>query len=188
MKLWKLSFVLGLLFVYCGHSQGMQPLPEGVDQPRIRHPRVPFLREEDERLTQVVQNSSKKDWRIIAAFMPGRDQHQCWERWKNYLRPGLNPGPWTPEEDQLLREKVSELGTKWIQIEPFFLGRSQNNIKNRWNALKRRSKEKVDSKQNEVFVGEKPGDCNPFSPQDHGFSEKSSFEASTDYWEWFSGF
>ncbi|MDR0661947.1 MAG: hypothetical protein LBF76_00970 [Holosporales bacterium] len=189
MNPWKLSFVFGLLVVCCGYSQGMRPLPEKVDQLRARHPRVLFLPEEDKLLRQIVKNIGKENWQIVASFMLRRNARQCRERWENYLEFNFNTNPWTPSEDQLLREKVNELGTKWMQIELFFLGRSKNNIKNRWNVLRRRSKETEHFEQNGASAGENVRDPDPLPPsQDHDFWEKLSFEKPIDDCEWFNNF
>ena len=41
---------------------------------------------------------------------------QCRERWRNYLRPELNKGDWTVEEDVAIWSRVQQLGTKRAQI------------------------------------------------------------------------
>jgi hypothetical protein len=43
--------------------------------------------------------------------------------------------PWSQSEDDLLRQKHSEFGPKWAQISPFFNGRSDVALKNRWIAI-----------------------------------------------------
>ena len=45
--------------------------------------------------------------------------------------------PFTEEEDQLIVQKVKELGTKWSQIAKFFENRSDINIRNRYRILSR---------------------------------------------------
>ena len=61
---------------------------------------------------------------------------QCRERWKNYLAPGIQKDKWSPEEDALLVQKVKELGTMWSKMVPFFPGRTDVNLKNRWVTLR----------------------------------------------------
>ncbi|EOD27550.1 hypothetical protein EMIHUDRAFT_58392, partial [Emiliania huxleyi CCMP1516] len=57
---------------------------------------------------------------------------QCRERWRNHLRPELNKGDWTVEED--------EFSTKWAQISELYMPlRTDNDIKNRWNSIVRKS-------------------------------------------------
>jgi len=92
-----------------------------------------FTLQEDERLIELVSMFGSTNWRVIASHLPGRSQRQCRERYKTYLAPGICHDPWTPEEDQLLREKFDEFGPKWAIISKFFRGRSDNNIKNRYN-------------------------------------------------------
>ena len=64
--------------------------------------------------------------------MQTRNARQCKDRYTNYLSPQINLNPWSQEEDDLLIKKVNELGNKWVKISKFFIGRSDNSIKNRW--------------------------------------------------------
>jgi hypothetical protein len=57
---------------------------------------------------------------------------QCRERWSNYLSPNIRSDPWTEAEDRLVVEKMNEDHFSWSLIAPFFNGRSDNDIKNRW--------------------------------------------------------
>lgn len=104
--------------------------------------RYAFTPEEDDRLRELVEKHGENNWFHIASKMPKRDTRQCRERWFNYLSPKVINGTWSPEEDKVLAEKVSQFGRKWKAIEAFFPGRTDINIKNRWNFLqKKRAKE-----------------------------------------------
>jgi hypothetical protein len=69
--------------------------------------------------------------------MPHRDRRQCRERWTNYLSPAVANGPWTHEEEDLLKAKVAALGHSWRAIQPFFPGRTDINIKNHWKQMEK---------------------------------------------------
>ncbi|OHS96096.1 hypothetical protein TRFO_37767 [Tritrichomonas foetus] len=94
-----------------------------------------FSPQEDETLKQLVSQYGDKDWKLIARKMPNRSTRQCRERYKNYLAPEIKNGPWTREEDELLRSKYQEFGPRWSTIATFFESRSDVNIKNRWTSI-----------------------------------------------------
>jgi hypothetical protein len=101
----------------------------------VRHP---FSQEEDEKIRELVSTLGEKDWTVLSEQMPGRTPRQCKERWSHYLSPVLIHEKWSNEEDDLLFEKVSEHGKKWKNFEKLFPGRTDINIKNRYNVLTRK--------------------------------------------------
>lgn len=92
-----------------------------------------FSKEEDELLKKTVKIFGAKNWRLIASFIPGRNQKQCRDRYSNYLAPGICHTVWSDEEDKLLVEKYIKHGRKWSFLKTFFPNRTSNDIKNRFN-------------------------------------------------------
>jgi hypothetical protein len=103
-----------------------------VHRPRTRRA---FSPEEDSHLRDLVSRHGNDAWDKIAARMPCRDRRQCRERWLNYLSPAVTNGPWTKDEEDLLRIKVETLGHSWTAMEAFFPGRTDINIKNHWKQM-----------------------------------------------------
>lgn len=121
-----------------------RPLNPPVPPPNISYnnlngakmSRSKFTPQEDATLKELVAKYGSTKWSEIAMKLPNRTGRQCRERWKNYLAPGIQNGPWSPEEDALLVQKVKELGTMWSKMVPFFPGRTDVNLKNRWVTLR----------------------------------------------------
>ena len=111
------------------------------------HPKFKFGVEEDMKLRTLVSQLGENNWQQIAQNMPNRNPRQCKERWCNYLSPKICKSPWTHEEDELLLEKVKEIGARWVQIAKFFQNRTDISIKNRYLVLERKSKKEQQKKQ-----------------------------------------
>mmetsp|Transcript_9683 Transcript_9683/g.27915 ORF Transcript_9683/g.27915 Transcript_9683/m.27915 type:complete len:582 (-) Transcript_9683:96-1841(-) len=122
-------------------------MPDGyTDLPPIAAP-SPSLRdftrgawtaEEDATLAGLVQTLGARKWSEIAKRMPGRIGKQCRERWHNHLNPNVKKEQWSEEEDVHLMELHARLGNKWAEISRHFDGRTDNNVKNRWNSTLKR--------------------------------------------------
>lgn len=120
--------------------------------------------EEDQTLSEIVNSTGPHNWSSIAKLLniklhnsfQTRKGKQCRERWLIHLDPTLIKSKWSEDEDRLLMQKHEELGNKWTQIARFFLGRNENQVKNRWKVLKR---VKIDDSSNnsETHLLEKTG-------------------------------
>ncbi|CAN0533132.1 unnamed protein product, partial [Ectocarpus sp. 12 AP-2014] len=98
-----------------------------------------WTKDEDDRLNSLVRIFGVK-WSQISDHMPGRVGKQCRERYLNHLDPSLHHGPWTEEEERLLLSLHARLNNQWAEIARQIPGRSDNDVKNRWNLVCRRER------------------------------------------------
>lgn len=94
-----------------------------------------WTKEEDEILTNWVHEHGESGWTKIAAKLPGRIGKQCRERWTNCLKPDIKKTNWTEDEDNLIIKLQAKMGNKWAKMAEFINGRTDNQIKNRWNSV-----------------------------------------------------
>jgi myb proto-oncogene protein len=95
--------------------------------------------DEDKTLKDTVRAHGGKNWKAIAALVPGQTKNQCHSRWQNKLVSNINPttaraGKWTAEEDQKLKDGLREHGGKnWKAFAALVSGRTQKQCRNRWH-------------------------------------------------------
>ncbi|EAX98064.1 Myb-like DNA-binding domain containing protein [Trichomonas vaginalis G3] len=104
-----------------------------------KYPMIKFTPEEDKELRRLIVEEKLKNWVTIASRMPGRNVHQCHDRWKNVLSKRRNSVVWTGDEDETLIQKYKILGRRWNKIQIYLPGHSVSQIKSRLQKLEKES-------------------------------------------------
>ncbi|CAO2204712.1 unnamed protein product [Urochloa humidicola] len=95
--------------------------------------------EEDERLATHIAHFGVSCWSSIPELAGlQRCGKSCRLRWMNYLRPDLKRGRFSQQEEDHIIALHKALGNSWSQIAARLPGRSDNEIKNFWNARLRK--------------------------------------------------
>ncbi|KAI3468978.1 hypothetical protein Pfo_025641 [Paulownia fortunei] len=98
--------------------------------------------DEDRTLTQYIEKHGPKRWKSLTIKSGlNRCGKSCRLRWLNYLRPDIKRGNISDAEDDLILRLHRLLGNRWSLIARRLPGRTDNEIKNYWNAhLRKKAK------------------------------------------------
>ncbi|OSX74889.1 hypothetical protein BU14_0262s0006 [Porphyra umbilicalis] len=102
-----------------------------------RAPKRPWTAAEDEALRRPVSVYGTTSWSRIAADMGDRNGKQCRERWFHQLNPAIFRGSWSPDEDASLLSLQRQHGNAWATIARSLPGRTGNQVKNRFNTIRK---------------------------------------------------
>lgn len=78
-----------------------------------------WTKEEDNKLLDVSLQFQGKKWKEVSRFFENKTPIQCFQRWKEVIRPGVIKGEWTKEEDL----KIIEIMTKYNESLELFRGK-----------------------------------------------------------------
>jgi len=109
-----------------------------------RKKRVNWTKMEDNHVVILMNELGpyKPNWTRVAnqlneTFQSTRTGKQCRERWLNHLRSDIKKGNWSSEEEHMIRFFYSSFGPKWSTMAKVMKDRTDNDIKNKWNSMKR---------------------------------------------------
>ncbi|KAH7310697.1 Homeodomain-like protein, partial [Stachybotrys elegans] len=126
--------------------------------------------EDEDRILLEAYSRLGPAWKQIADLIPGRKDDQCSKRYVDILGPLAKNrlSGWTPEEDQILRESVNDLGHRWAAVALKLPGRPPLTCRNRWRCL---SKQAAAAKPTTAEQQTSPASVQPASDNDAGQSQ-----------------
>ena len=105
------------------------------EKEKKRNRKIPFTKEEDNLILELVQKYGSNNWDTVTKYVPGRQKRQVKERYRFYLSNTFQNIEWTEEDDKKLLELSAQKGTKWNYIAKELGNRSPTNCKNRQKQL-----------------------------------------------------
>lgn len=116
-------------------------VPDGFAAATTATSSEPWAEEEDAVLREGVLKFGVENWMSVARHLVPpitggplkRGADDCRDRWEMVVRHTSVKGPWLPEEDELLRRLVGEIGPKrWALIASHIPGRAGKQCRERW--------------------------------------------------------
>ncbi|KAM8886957.1 snRNA-activating protein complex subunit 4 isoform 2-T2 [Spinachia spinachia] len=99
-----------------------------------------WSKEEVQQLKEISRRHGERDWETIATELgTGRTAFLCLQTFQRFVSDSLKNGPWTPDEDALLRELVDKMRIgnfiPYTQMSYFMEGRDPAQLIYRWNQV-----------------------------------------------------
>jgi hypothetical protein len=116
-------------------------LDPSIDRANGRTGTGTWTEDEDSKLKDAVLTHGSKNWKTIAALVPGRTRDQCGSRRKDILDPSINPanerrGKWTEQDEDIkLKDSVQTHGDNdWAAVAGLVPGRTRKQCYYRWKS------------------------------------------------------
>ncbi len=120
-------------------NENKEMIKKEVDNDIMNNQKVPLTRwtanDDNDLRKAIMKHGSHGSWDIISKelFDNERSGLQCKNRWEKILSPGLIKGPWTMEEDEIVKRCVIQDGiTKWSIVAKYVPGRIGKQCRERW--------------------------------------------------------
>jgi hypothetical protein len=98
--------------------------------------------EEEKKLSSAVETFGTTSWAKITANVPGRNESQCWEKWRRMSKKAASTvsGAWTTDEEKKLVSAVETLGTtSWARIAVNVQGRNETQCRDKWQNMSKKA-------------------------------------------------
>ncbi|EDR21605.1 C-MYB, putative [Entamoeba dispar SAW760] len=94
-----------------------------------------WTKEEDKKLIKGVEIYGESKWVEISKIVGSRTRKQCRERYINHLKKNIDTSKWKKEEDEIILQQHSIVGSHWCSIALYLNNRTARSIRNRYYSL-----------------------------------------------------
>ena len=102
-----------------------------ISESIIHNKSLTWTKKEDEILLEEAKKNNYRKWKEVANLIPGKSAIQCASRY-HQIRPGINKGQWTNEEDKQLLKFHQIYGNSWSKIAKKMKNRTGKQIRERF--------------------------------------------------------
>ena len=104
-----------------------------VEEIKKKSRKVKFTPRQDALIMHIMATNPTASWQDVSRWIGGKSAKQCRERFQHFLAPNVQRQPWTPDEDMRLCHMHHFIGNDWAGMVPYFPGRTNQDLKNRFN-------------------------------------------------------
>eukprot|EP00744_Colponema_vietnamica_P008841 GILI01012601.1.p1 GENE.GILI01012601.1~~GILI01012601.1.p1 ORF type:complete len:559 (+),score=112.98 GILI01012601.1:198-1874(+) len=140
--------------------------------------RSQWTQSDDDFVRKFVDEHGPNNWNVVASMLSRinpsipRTGKQCRERYWHHLHPSVIKGPFTEEEKRIMHKAYTSMPNQWSNIARLVPGRTDNQIKNYFNSIRRKGNDELSRVISQGFDDDDSDASVPKSIRGTKFSKK----------------